>query len=253
MAQIVAQTMNRLWRTVVDTVTPPRCLACHAEIAGAASLCVSCWQKLRLIEEPVCNVLGTPFAFEQGAGAVSAQALARPPAWDRARAAVAYDAAARPLVHALKYHDTPEAGLMMARMMGRAGRRLLDDADLLVPVPLHRWRLWRRRFNQSAFLAQQIARASGKAFRPDILARVKATRSQVGLHEDERRRNVARAFAVAPQGVAAIAGRNLVLVDDVLTTGATAGACAAVLRQAGARRIDVLCFALVLEPARFHI
>jgi ComF family protein len=253
MAQIVTQTMNRLWRTVVDTVTPPRCLACHAEITGAASLCIACWQQLKLIEEPVCNVLGTPFAYEQGVGAVSAAALANPPPWDRMRAAAVYDEAARPLVHALKYRDTPEAGLMMARLMARAGRRLLEDADVIVPVPLHRWRLWRRRFNQSAFLAQKIAQASGKTYRPDVLTRVKATRSQVGLHEDERRRNVSRAFAVSATGSAQIAGKNLVLVDDVLTTGATAGYCATVLRQAGARRIDVLCFALVLEPARFHI
>ena len=253
MAQMIAQGMTRLWRSVVDTVTPPRCLACHAEITGAASLCAVCWQGLRQIDEPLCNVLGTPFAYDQGEGSVSAAALANPPAWDRARAAVAYDDAARPVVHALKYRDTQEAGLLMARMMTRAGRRLLADADMLIPVPLHRVRLWRRRFNQSAYLALNIAAASGTAFRPDILLRVKATRSQVGLREDERRKNVAKAFALAAAKAGDIQDKKVLLVDDVLTTGATAGTCAKVLKAAGAAQVDVLCFALVLEPGRFHI
>lgn len=242
-----------MWRSVVDTITPPQCLCCHAPVSEPASLCVSCWQALHFLEEPVCNVLGTPFAYEQGAGAVSGAAMARPPAWDRARAAVAYDDASRPLVHALKYRDAPEAGQLMARMMARAARRLVADAEIVIPVPLHRFRLWRRRFNQSAYLAQRIAAAAGIAYRPDLLVRIKATRSQVGLQEEERRRNVARAFAVVDGRQGEIAGRAVLLVDDVMTTGATAGACASALRRAGARQVDVACFALVLEPARFHI
>lgn len=245
----ITQTLSRIWTGVLDTVTPPRCLSCHGDITAPTSLCIACWQKLKLIEEPVCNALGTPFAYDQGEGALSAPALANPPLWDRARTAVAYDEASRPLVHALKYRDTQEAGLLMARMMARAGRRLLDDADLIVPVPLHRLRLWRRRFNQSAFLARNIAKSCGVPCHTGLLLRVKRTRSQVGLHHNERRKNVARAFAVRGD----VAGKRIVLVDDVMTTGATATACAEMLRKAGAMRVDVLCFALVLEPARFHI
>jgi ComF family protein len=246
---VLAQTLSQLWTGVLDTVMPPRCLSCHSEVSSPAALCMSCWTKLKLIEEPVCNALGTPFAYDQGEGALSAPALANPPAWDRARAAVAYDDASRPVVHALKYRDTPEAGLLMARMMTRAGRRLVDDADVIVPVPLHRWRLWQRRFNQSAFLAGTVAEACGVPCRTDLLARVKRTRPQVGLGENERRKNVARAFAVTGD----VAAKKIVLVDDVMTTGATATACAVALHKAGAMRVDVLCFALVLEPARFHI
>jgi ComF family protein len=141
----------------------------------------------------------------------------------------------------------------MARLMARAGQPLIQEADVIIPVPLHRVRLWSRRFNQAAFLSQQISRQFGKAYRSDVLLRTKASRSQVGLSFDERRKNVAKAFQVAPEGFGHIAGRRILLVDDVLTTGATAGSCAAVLKKAGAAHVDVLTFALVLEPRRPHI
>jgi ComF family protein len=245
--------LREFWRSTIDFVAPPRCLICHQPVAEPAGLCVLCWAGLKQIDDPVCNVMGTPFAYDQGEGSVSAAAVAEPPAWDRARAAVAYDEAARPIVHALKYRDIQEAGLLMARMMGRAGRTLLADADMIVPVPLHRWRLWWRRFNQSAYLAQHLAEAAGKSYRPDLLQRVGATRSQVGLDHEARRKNVRRAFRLPAEGAGEVAGRRVLLVDDVMTTGATAGACAEALKAAGAAKVDVLTFALVLEPKQFHI
>ncbi len=250
---MIATHLGTAWRAFVDVVTPPHCLMCHEPVTAPVALCLSCWQTLNLLEEPVCDVLGTPFTYDPGPGIVSAAALADPPPWDRARAAVAYDEASRQIVHALKYRDTPEAALFMARMMARAGRKLLADAEIIVPVPLHRARLWRRRFNQSALLAQRLAATSGLAFHPGLLQRVKATRPQVGLHDDERRKNVARAFTVDTEQALHLQGKHVVLVDDVMTTGATAGACARVLRAAGARQVDVLCFALVLKPAAIHI
>jgi ComF family protein len=245
--------VQRSWRVLVDFIVPPKCLVCRKAIADPASLCLSCWSKFNHIDTPVCNVLGTPFAYDQGAGAVSAAALAEPPAWGRARAAVAYDEASRGLVHALKYRDTMEAGLLMARMMGRAGQELLAEADVIIPVPLHRWRLWRRRFNQAAFLSRKLGLGATKPVKTNVLLRTKASRSQVGLKHDERRKNVAKVFAVAPNGISHIAGRKVLLVDDVLTTGATAGSCADALKKAGAAQVDVLAFALVIEPKRPHI
>jgi ComF family protein len=244
---------GRLFRMTVDFLVPPKCLACRTTVTQGACLCVTCWQKLTFIDEPVCAVMGLPFAFDQGEGAVSAAALAAPPDWDRARAAVAFDDPSRRLVHALKYRDQPEAGLMMASAMARAGRKLLAGADLVIPVPLHRRRLWQRRFNQSAFLAGIIARRAGKPFVTDVLVRRLPTRTQVGLSHEERQKNVRRAFAADGEKQALLAGKKVVLIDDVLTTGATANACARVLKEAGAAEVDVLVFALVLEPKRPHI
>lgn len=249
----VAQFPSRLWRSVVDFITPPRCLVCRAPVGEPASLCAGCWPQLMQIDEPVCEVSGTPFAYDQGKGAVSAAALANPPPWQRARAAVAFDETSRILVHGLKYHDTQETGLLMSRMMARAGRLLLSETDLLIPVPLHRLRLWQRRFNQSSYLAQRLAERHGKPWRTDILTRVKATRPQVGLDSAARRKNLKGAFRVTIQGEPIIAGRKILLIDDVLTTGATSSACAQALKQAGAAQVDVLVFALVLQPARLHI
>jgi len=244
---------KHLWRGFVDVVTPPRCLACHTLVREPSSLCAICWPLLKQIDEPVCAVLGTPFAYDEGEGTVSPAAIANPPAWDRSRAAVVFDDASRKLVHGLKYHDTQEAGLLMARMMARAGRTLLDETELILPVPLHRFRLWQRRFNQSAYLAQRLSLWSGKPWKGDMLLRSKATKAQVGLDGAERRKNLKGAFSVPLEKQPGIAGRHILLVDDVLTTGATASACAKTLKEHGARQVDVLTFALVLVPAQLHI
>jgi predicted amidophosphoribosyltransferase len=186
--------MWKFFRILRDLITPPQCLACRDAISEGASLCTACWQKLTYIEEPVCDLLGTPFAYDQGAGALSAAALANPPPWDKARAAVIFDDAAKGLVHALKYRDSHEAGLFMTRMMARAGRELLAEADVVVPVPLHWTRLWKRRFNQAALLAQPLATSADKIFMTDVLLRQKATRQQVGLNAGARHKNVRKAF-----------------------------------------------------------
>ena len=240
-------------RLFADSIVPPQCLSCRSMVQDAGGLCPACWPQLQLIEEPCCERLGTPFAYDEGEGAVSAAALADPPQWNRARAAVAFNDAARGLVHGLKYRDRHETAELMARLMARAGAPLFADAHVIVPIPLHRFRLWTRRYNQSALLAQRIAAATTLRFQPELLARVKRTRQQVGLDHKARLRNVRRAFAVPGHLLDRVAGRNIVLVDDVMTTGATAGACAEALLKAGAARVDVLVFALVLEPKRIHI
>ncbi len=197
--------------------------------------------------------MGTPFAYDQGKGALSAAALADPPPWDKARAAIVFDQNSKNLIHALKYKDHHEAALLMVRLMARAGRELLAEADYIMPVPLHATRLWKRRFNQAALLAKPLAEQSGKPYAADIILRKIATRQQVGLDHNARAKNVRKAFQVSLEKSMLIKDRNILLVDDVRTTGATVAACANVLKQEGAARVFVLSFALVLEPHRFHI
>jgi ComF family protein len=247
------QTVGAFFRGLIDVITPPKCLACSKNVQVGASLCTGCWSKLTHLEEPVCDMLGTPFAYDQGEGALSAAAIAAPPPWDRARAAVLFDDAAKGLVHALKYRDNGEAGLLMIRMMARAGRDLLKDSDVVIPVPLHRSRLWKRRFNQAAYLAKPLAKLADKPYATDILLRNISTRQQVGLNYEARQRNVKKAFTVPFEKQALIGGKSIMLVDDVRTTGATAAACALALKKAGAARVFVMSFALVLEPLRLHI
>jgi ComF family protein len=240
-------------RGLLHLLMPPLCVACRAPISDAHSLCTACWTKLNFIEAPLCDRLGIPFPYDQGEGAVSAAAIADPPEWDRARAAVVFDDLSRQLIHALKYHDRHEAGSVMARLMTRAGSDLIAHADALVPIPLYRWRLWQRRYNQSVLLARHIGAISGRPVRPNLLSRIRPTRRQAGLDPETRRRNVKNAFRVPDAALAEIVGRAIVIIDDVLTTGATAAAATRALKAAGAARVDVLSFALVLQPKRLHI
>ena len=229
----------------LDTLYPPICLACRAATAAHGALCPRCWSAMRFIERPFCERLGTPFEQDLGEGLISPQAMADPPVFARARAVARFeDGPARTLVHRLKYSDRSELARPIARWMARAGADILADADLVAPVPLHPLRLWRRRFNQAAMLAREVARDAGRPCDLGALLRVKATRSQVGLSRAQRAENMQGAFRVAER--AQVRGRNVVLIDDVLTSGATVNAAARALLRAGAGRVDVLVFARVV-------
>lgn len=233
-------------RVVLDAALPPLCPACRKPVADDGGLCPGCWSQLSFITPPYCERLGIPFAYDPGPGVLSMQAIADPPAYERARAAVRYDDIARTLVHALKYGDRLDLAPTLGRWMVQAGGALLAEADALVPVPLHWRRLWTRRFNQSAALAEVIA-ARVKLPVAHALARVKATRQQVGLTASERTLNVQGAFRVPEAARTDVKGRRLVIVDDVLTSGATIDACSRALLRAGAGAVDVLVFARVVD------
>jgi ComF family protein len=229
-----------------DIALPPLCLGCGRGVSAHAALCGDCWAGIDFIERPFCAVTGIPFPYDAGDGAVSAAAVAYPPAYARARAAMRYDDGAARIIHRFKYSDRMEAAPAFARWLARIGSDILSEADMVAPVPLHKRRLFSRRFNQSAELARALARNAGLAYQPELLARVRATRPQVGLSGDQRRRNVAGAFRLGPGAQALVRDRHVVLVDDVMTTGATAEACAKVLVQAGAAEVSVLCLARVV-------
>jgi ComF family protein len=232
---------------LLDALLPPRCLACRGPVDRQGLLCAGCWRAVSFIAAPYCAVCGLPFAHDEGPGAVCAGCAARPPRFDRARAGTVYDDGARPLILGFKLGDRTETATALGRWLMRAGEELLADADLIVPVPLHRWRLWQRRFNQSAMLALILGRESGIEAAVDLLVRRRLTRTQRGLSRGERRRNVAGAFAVRPGQAERVSGARIVLVDDVLTTGATVEEACRVLRRAGAARVDVLTLARVVR------
>jgi ComF family protein len=201
----------------------------------------------------LCDRLGIPLTWGHGERVISALASAHPPIYDRARAVAHFDSVPRQLVHAFKYGDRHDPRRLFGRWLVVAGHELLADADLIIPVPLHRWRLLSRRYNQSAILAQEVSKLTGVDWRPDVLARVKATRQQVGLTEAERQTNVAGALRVPSGRAHQVQGRRVLLIDDVITTGATISACARALRRAGAAHVDVLAVAMVTEDSRIGL
>jgi ComF family protein len=250
--RLCRQVWHHAARAALDIALPTLCVACHEPVAGEG-LCATCWAKLSFIAPPFCPRLGIPFVYDPGPGLLSMQAIADPPAYKRARAAVRYDEVARTLVHALKYHDRTDLAPSMGRWMARAGRELLDDADLLVPVPLHWRRGFSRRFNQSGALARSISQHSGVPVARDALRRIRPTEHQVGLSRAERASNVQGAFQVAVDRRPEIQGRRVILIDDVLTSGATVDACARALLRARARQVDVLVFARVVDALKAPI
>ncbi|SFB23608.1 comF family protein [Rhizobium sp. NFR07] len=210
------------------------------------AVCAACWQKLRFIERPYCDMLGLPFSYDPGPGMLSAQAIAHPPVFARLRSAVIFDGAARVMVHGLKYKDRGDLAPTMAAWMERGGQDCLDRCDAIVPVPLHRTRFVLRKYNQAAELARHLAKRADKPYLPAALVRTKRTRRQVGLTARAREENVRAAFAVPPGREPEIFGKRVVLVDDVYTTGATVSAATRALKKAGAAEVSVLTFAMAL-------
>jgi len=244
----IAGSLRVAFDAVTDFLLPPVCIGCRTPIDRHGQLCGACWSKIDFITPPLCDRLGIPLPFDTGEIMLSAGALADPPAYDRARATACYSTTMRELVQSFKYRDRQEGLPLFGRWLVQAGEGLLADADLLVPVPLHRSKLWSRRFNQSALLAGEVSRLSGVRADPTMLKRVKKTLSQVGLTADQRRRNVSGAFGVDGERAKDLKDARVVIVDDVITTGATIEACARVLRKAGVARADALVLARAVEP-----
>ncbi len=245
----VASVVKRLGACVLDALLPPRCLGCGAGIDADGALCAKCWRAVDFIDGPVCACCGLPFDFDEGEDALCGVCLRTPPAFDRARAVMRYDAASRGLVLGFKHGDRTDGTPTYGAWLVRAGVPLLKSGTVVAPVPLHRRRLFRRRYNQSALLALALGRATGARVQVDLLKRVKSTPSLGGLSASARHRTVRGAFAVPNSRMGEIQEAHVLLIDDVMTTGATVDACAAVLKRAGAARVDVLTLARVVRAS----
>lgn len=236
---------------MVDYALPPRCPACGVIVGDDRQFCLACWQSLDFLDGPACSRCSIPLPAALSAAPIECGAcLADPPPFDGAPAAVAYGPAARTVALRLKYGRRVGHARLMARLMARPLAALVGEADaLLVPVPLHRWRLWSRGFNQAGLIAAELTRLAGVPHDPHLLVRAKATASLRGKKRRERETIVAGAFALAPAARAKAAGRHLILIDDVHASGATLRAAARTLRRSGAARVSALCWARVVPDA----
>lgn len=245
----VIRALKGVGSTLVDAILPPLCLGCGEIIAQPGALCATCWPSYSFIAPPHCARCGEPFAEELGAGAECAHCLAHAPRFGRARAALAYDDKSKRLILPFKHGDRTDLARACGDWMARAGAELLAEADIVAPVPLHWRRLFTRRYNQAQLLAARIAQQADVRLAPDLLRRRRWTGSQSGLKAKERRRNVRQAFDLSPKWAGRLDGQRVLLVDDVLTTGATVDACVRVLERAGAAGVDVLTLARVVRAA----
>ncbi len=248
MAATLLSRASRILLPALDIVLPPRCLACRGAVDAQGQLCAGYWRQLTFLDGPMCAVCGFPFAYDQGPGALCGGCAREPPEFAAARAALRYDEASRGLILALKHGDRTDLAPSLGRWLARAGAELLPGADVVVPVPLHRRRLFARRYNQAALVAQALGRTSGLEFVPDLLQRKRPTPPQGGLSRSARFRNLEGAIVLPAGRRAQALGRTVVLVDDVMTTGATVRTCARVLLRGGAGEVRVLTVARVVRP-----
>ncbi|MBX4336171.1 ComF family protein [Bartonella raoultii] len=226
---------------------PPICPGCKQRVSTYGTICSECWKGLQFITKPYCPIMGVPFVCDMGDGFLSGEALQNSYPFSRVRSAIVHKGVAQTLVTRLKYGDHVELASFMANWMMFAGREVIDECDVIIPIPLHFRRFWKRRYNQSAELARYIAASQKKLLKPSWLVRCRHTRPQVSLSSKERKLNVKNAFKVSHNIKKNLKGCSILLIDDVFTTGATVTAAAAALKHAGAKQVDVLTFSRVLK------
>jgi ComF family protein len=250
MDSILALQLRRAAAGALDLLIPPRALDGGDTPTHWRGLTPSAWGRIAFIDGAVCDGCGAPFDYDRGPGARCAACAPRTSPLDRVRAACLYDTPVRELILAFKHGDRTDLAGLFARWLARAAADVLPDTDGVVPVPLHPWRLLRRRYNQAAEIARPLARQAAIPYFPDALVRRRSTGTQGGKSGEARRRNVAGAFEASRAWRARLAGRRLLLIDDVFTTGATAEACAEALKAVGAARVDIAVIARAGELTR---
>jgi ComF family protein len=244
-----AMQVHPLLTPIVDLVFPPRCPLCGEGLAAQSGLCARCWGELAIPGEPCCASCQRPFAQGMAAGSICAPCLASPPRHDGIAAGTLYNDASRRLVLAYKHGHRIALAPLLARIIAARLASEVGPGWCFVPVPLHRWRLWSRGFNQSALLARELAGLRGGEVMVDALLRTRATPVLGGLGKAARARALSGAVKVNPRDGGSLRGARIVLVDDVLTSGATSDACVRILKRAGAEKVVIACFARVLDEA----
>lgn len=242
---------RRFGRSLLDLLLPPQCIGCDSVVEDLGTLCVDCWQAVTFIGRPHCAACGLPFEFDDASGSeqsLCGACIRQPPVFERARAAFAYDDHSRHLILAFKHGDRTDHAPAFARWLERTGAELLQQADIIAPVPLHWTRLFARRYNQAALLALALHKRTGIALAADLLTRTRRTPSQGKLGPSARRRNVSGAFRLTEKYSAAIKNKRVLIVDDVMTSGATATAASRALLKGGAAAVDVLTLSRVVRP-----
>lgn len=244
----------KIYQSILDTILPPRCVISGDVVDSQGTISPKSWASLSFISAPYCDACGFPFEFYTGGNQgenLCAACLKERPVFDKARAALVYDDASRDLILGFKHGDKTHAAVSMVPWLRLAGNDFWQDAKVIVPVPLSRWRLWRRRYNQAALMAQVVGKAVQKDVLVDALIRTRSTPSQGHLNASARADNVKNAFSVNPKCAGLLVGKSVVLIDDVYTTGSTAKECTKALLKAGAVRVFVLSLARVVRPERF--
>jgi len=248
----LSRDIYRVGSAVLDLILPPQCLKCDVIVESSGALCLPCWREINFTSPPWCHACGLVLEFDPGADGLCAACAGHLPIFERARSVFAYDKNSRALVLAFKNRDRTDIAPAYARWLARVGTDLLSDADIIVPVPLHWSRLYWRRFNQAALLATALGNEAGVEVIPDLLVRRRRTLSLGSMSPSRRRRTLKGVFAVRQSYGERVKGRRVLLVDDVLTTGATVQGCARSLLQAGAGAVDVLTLARVMRPLPSH-
>lgn len=224
----------------LDIIFPPQCLVCEMLVPSHGTLCLSCWQKVPFIADPMCAACGLPFEFSIGDGALCGDCLQERPPYSRARSVFVYDEHSKSLVTGLKFHDQLHLASVYDGWLAKTGTELIHASDVIVPVPLSYRRFVGRRYNQAALLAQSLGKKTHLPVIPDALTRTRHTPPQTGLSRRQREDNVKGAFTINPRHAATIKGKSILLIDDVMTTGATLSACANVLLKNNAAAVNVL-------------
>jgi ComF family protein len=247
MLNAIGATIKPFLQNAVDIIFPPQCLACDVIVAIKGNLCHQCWDNMDFISSPQCNTCGMPFELDVGDSMLCGKCISDSPRYNKSRSVLQYGDNSSHLITSFKYSDKTHACKHFAQWMVRIGQEFINDADMIAPVPLHRKRLFMRRYNQSALLAKSISKQCGVPAYTSLLIRTKNTPPQAGLSSKQRAINVRNAFKINPYYENKIIGKNIILVDDVITTGSTINACVRALKKAGAGEVNVLTLAMTVK------